>query len=229
MEIEKLRKKKTMVVTLLQRVAALLLLASYASAALVSDWNDSNDVVLKIKHKLGSIKSDASSGKNAAAIEKIEAVEKMLVAWKEHLGKDPAEAAPADAAVADGDSDRVSSVEFNIKVNHTPKSCKRKTAKGDKLKVHYIAKLLPEKKMVDSSFHTGSMPFKFTLGSKDALVPGWNDGLTGMCKGERRDVTIPAALAYGMKGNAKKKVPANADLLFHMELVDFSKGHGGDL
>ena len=35
------------------------------------------------------------------------------------------------------------------------------------------------------------------------------------------------ALAFGADGDAKRKIPANADLLFHMELVEFSRGRGG--
>jgi hypothetical protein len=44
--------------------------------------------------------------------------------------------------------------------------------------------LLPAgtKKMFASSFHTGSTPFKFKLGSSE-VVDGWNRGLLGMCEG----------------------------------------------
>ena len=39
--------------------------------------------------------------------------------------------------------------------------------------------------MFASSFHTGSTPFKFKLGSGE-VIGAWNDGLLGMCEGARR-------------------------------------------
>ena len=53
------------------------------------------------------------------------------------------------------------------------------------MRVHYVGKLLTgTKKMFASSFHTGSTPFKFKLGSSD-VIDAWNRGLLGMCEGVR--------------------------------------------
>eukprot|EP00941_MAST-03F_sp_MAST-3F-sp1_P001910 g1910.t1 len=195
----------------------------FLTTTYAQDYSDPDDVVLKFKHRLGSAKNDVAKGKIASAIEKIEGLEGILQKWKGHL---LAEAEPDNGMKAKkADTDiRTSTVKLHYKVTSSPKKCKKKATKGDKLRVHYIGKLLPEKTMFDSSFHTGSMPYKFTLGGDDVLVEGWNKGLEGMCIGERRDVTIPASLAYGEKG--WKKVPPNADVLFHIELVDLSKGKG---
>jgi len=51
------------------------------------------------------------------------------------------------------------------------------------MRVHYVGKLLTgSKKIFASSFHTGSTPFRFKLGSSE-VVDAWNDGLLGMCEG----------------------------------------------
>ena len=57
-------------------------------------------------------------------------------------------------------------------------------------------------KMFDSSFHTGSLPQKLTLGAKDN-VEAWNKGMQGMCEGERRTIKAPPSMAFGDKGTAK--------------------------
>jgi FKBP-type peptidyl-prolyl cis-trans isomerase len=53
------------------------------------------------------------------------------------------------------------------------------------MRVPYVGKLLTgTKTMFASSFHTGSTPFKFKLGSSD-VIDAWNRGLLGMCEGAR--------------------------------------------
>lgn len=39
----------------------------------------------------------------------------------------------------------------------------------------------------------------FTLGIKEA-IEGWDKGLTNMCVGEKRKLTVPPSLAYGKEG-----------------------------
>lgn len=41
--------------------------------------------------------------------------------------------------------------------------------------------------------------FSFRLGSGE-VIPGWEQGVMGMCVGERRRMVVPPALAYGEKG-----------------------------
>ena len=48
--------------------------------------------------------------------------------------------------------------------------------------------------MFASSFHTGSTPFKFKLGSSEVLE-GWNRGLLGMCEGARAWLGLELAVA----------------------------------
>ena len=87
------------------------------------------------------------------------------------------------------------------------------------MKVHYVGKLISTGKIFASSFHTGSQPFRFVLGSDD-VVPAWNQGLGDMCQGERRRLMVPWNLAYGEKGT--KGVPPYSDVQYDFELVELS-------
>jgi FKBP-type peptidyl-prolyl cis-trans isomerase len=57
-------------------------------------------------------------------------------------------------------------------------------------------------KVFDSSKKRND-PFEFTLG-KGMVIKGWDNGLTGMCPGERRRLTIPSDLGYGDRGSGAR-------------------------
>lgn len=65
--------------------------------------------------------------------------------------------------------------------------------KGDKVKVHYHGKLT-DGTTFDSS--EGRSPLEFEVGSGQ-VIPGFDDGVTGLQVGEKRTVHIPAEQAYG--------------------------------
>ena len=69
----------------------------------------------------------------------------------------------------------------------------------------------------DSSRGRGD-PFVFTLGH-GMVIKGWDLGLTGMCVGEKRRLTIPAEIGYGESG-AGAQIPGGATLHFDVELMD---------
>ena len=54
-----------------------------------------------------------------------------------------------------------------------------------------------------------------------ALIPGFLEGLQQMQKGGKYKLYIPADKAYGDSPPPGSNIPANADLVFEMELVDF--------
>ncbi len=63
-------------------------------------------------------------------------------------------------------------------------------------------------------------PFEFTLGKKE-VMPGWEEGLSGMKVGGTRKLTIPPQLAYGKEG-AGDTIPPNETLTFEVELLAVS-------
>lgn len=105
--------------------------------------------------------------------------------------------------------------ELQIGVKHKPESCDIQAHKGDKIKVHYRGKLT-DGTVFDSSFERGD-PIEFELGSGQ-VIKGWDQGILGMCVGEKRKLKIPAKLGYGDQG-APPSIPGGATLIFDTELV----------
>lgn len=59
-------------------------------------------------------------------------------------------------------------------------------------------------------------PLSFALGTGQ-VIKGWDEGLTGMCIGDKRTLTIQPEYGYGARGVGP--IPANAVLIFETELV----------
>lgn len=55
------------------------------------------------------------------------------------------------------------------------------------------------------------------------MIRGWDQGLQGMCVGEKRILTIPPELAYGEQG-AGEVIPPKATLTFEVECVAIEDG-----
>jgi peptidylprolyl isomerase len=87
---------------------------------------------------------------------------------------------------------------------------------GQHVKVDYTGWLTNGKKF-DSSVGTGK-PFDFLLGGGQ-VIKGWDEGVAGMKVGGKRQLRIPANLAYGEKGYPGV-IPANSILIFDVQLVD---------
>jgi len=85
---------------------------------------------------------------------------------------------------------------------------------GDPVTVNYVGVLGKTGKVFESSFKRE--PFKFTLG-KGEVIKGWDKGIVGMKVGGRRELVIPAELAYGKAGSAK--IPGNETLIFVVDLL----------
>lgn len=88
---------------------------------------------------------------------------------------------------------------------------------GQMVKVHYTGKLL-DGTVFDSSVERGQ-PFQFPLGVGQ-VIPGWDEGIQLMSKGEKGVLYIPYFLAYGDRAAGDKIVPFS-NLMFEVELIDF--------
>lgn len=85
---------------------------------------------------------------------------------------------------------------------------------GKMVSVFYVGKLKSNNKQFDST--TQGPGFKFRLG-KGEVIKGWDVGLSGMKVGGKRRITIPAHMAYGIKGSPPA-IPPNSTLVFDVEL-----------
>lgn len=103
-----------------------------------------------------------------------------------------------------------------IRILNKPESCNRTTMASDFIRYHYNGTLLSGEAF-DSSCSRNST-YDTYLGQGD-LIKGMDEGLLGMCVGERRVIIVPPFLAYGESGHGTK-VPPQATLVFEVLLVD---------
>jgi peptidylprolyl isomerase len=87
---------------------------------------------------------------------------------------------------------------------------------GDKVSMQYTGLTWSTSVEFDTSWDDGK-PYTLTLGKGD-VIKGWDEGIVGMRKGGRRELTIPAELAYGAQGSPPKIGP-NECLRFIIDLV----------
>lgn len=91
-----------------------------------------------------------------------------------------------------------------------------KPVDGQNVKVHYTGRLL-DGTVFDSSVERGE-PIEFPLGV-GYVIPGWDEGIKLMSKGEKGVLYIPYYLAYGERDMGK--IAPFSNLIFEVELVDF--------
>ena len=108
-------------------------------------------------------------------------------------------------------------LQIGIKKKVTEEECIA-AKNGDQLKMEYTGKLYDDGTQFDSS--VGRAPFEFTLGAGQ-VIKGWDQGLLGMCVGEKRKLTIPPHLGYGDRG-AGAAIPGGATLVFDVELLSIA-------
>ncbi|MDD2192468.1 MAG: FKBP-type peptidyl-prolyl cis-trans isomerase [Bacteroidales bacterium] len=107
-----------------------------------------------------------------------------------------------------------------------------KPKEGDKAKVHYIGKFT-DGKLFDTSVEEAAKaanvfqqgrpyePLEFIIG-KRKMIPGFEEAVKMMNKGEKAIVLIPSNLAYGPDGRGE--ILPSSPLIFELELVEIEKG-----
>ena len=88
---------------------------------------------------------------------------------------------------------------------------------GQMVQVHYTGKLL-DGTVFDSSVERGE-PISIPIGVGQ-VIPGWDEGIQMMSKGEKGVLYIPYYLAYGDR-QAGDKITPYSNLVFEVELIDF--------
>ena len=87
---------------------------------------------------------------------------------------------------------------------------------GQTVTVDYTGKLM-DGKVFDSSVGKPGPKFQVT-GGQGAVIPGWEQALAMMKKGEKAIFYIPSNLAYGEQGGGP--IPPFSSLIFEMEVLD---------
>ncbi|MFK4068912.1 FKBP-type peptidyl-prolyl cis-trans isomerase [Streptomyces sp. NPDC029674] len=88
---------------------------------------------------------------------------------------------------------------------------------GDRVKVHYVGVAFSTGEEFDASWNRGT-PLEFQLGAGQ-VISGWDQGVQGMKVGGRRELTIPAHLAYGDRGAGAGRIAPGETLIFVCDLV----------
>lgn len=128
------------------------------------------------------------------------------------------EEAVAESSQKDNDTKGENTMTNELKFTDTVVGTGDEAKKGDTVEVHYVGTLLDGKKF-DSS-RDRNQTFSFTIG-QGRVIKGWDEGVPGMKVGGKRELTIPADMAYGSRGVGS--IPANSTLKFEVELVSIKK------
>jgi peptidylprolyl isomerase len=86
---------------------------------------------------------------------------------------------------------------------------------GDQVTVQYVGVGYDSEEEFDSSWSRNE-PFAFGLGAGE-VIKGWDQGVAGMKVGGRRELIIPASLAYGPEGTGP--IGPNETLIFVIDLL----------
>ena len=107
-------------------------------------------------------------------------------------------------------------IPFDLGIEDIVEGDGAEATKGSKVAVHYVGVAFTTGEEFDASWSRGDA-FKFTLG-KGHVIPGWDEGVTGMKVGGRRKLTIPSAMAYGARG-AGAAIKPHEPLVFVVDLL----------
>ncbi|KAJ8414348.1 hypothetical protein AAFF_G00052180 [Aldrovandia affinis] len=107
----------------------------------------------------------------------------------------------------------------DIQITHKPEECNLTSSGDDLIHYHYNCSLMDGTLLFSSMDYEN--PQEAVLGA-DKVIDGLDEGLRGMCVGEKRVLIIPPHLGHGENGASG--VPGSAVLHFELELVEIQKG-----
>ena len=115
---------------------------------------------------------------------------------------------------------------LKIEVLETPEKCDKVAKYGDNVAIEYRG-TLEDGKLFSGTDILGQYgpvihPFEFQLGLGEVIM-GWDEGIMGMCVGEKRRLTVPPELGYGSQG-AGSLIPGGATTYYYVELISAVKG-----
>ncbi|MGK4579864.1 FKBP-type peptidyl-prolyl cis-trans isomerase [Kitasatospora sp. HPMI-4] len=87
---------------------------------------------------------------------------------------------------------------------------------GAVVEVHYVGVTFETGEEFDASWNR-NQTFRFPLGA-GRVIKGWDQGVQGMKVGGRRELIIPAHLAYGNQ-SPSPLIPAGSTLIFVVDLL----------
>jgi FKBP-type peptidyl-prolyl cis-trans isomerase len=97
----------------------------------------------------------------------------------------------------------------------------RTVAVGNKVTVHATGSVKETGYKFWSTKDAGQKPFEFPAGL-GRVITGWDQGVLGMQINEVRLLEIPATEGYGPGGFPAWKIPANATLIFEIEVLSIA-------
>jgi len=118
------------------------------------------------------------------------------------------------AAIEEGPAEY--ELDGGIKIKILERGTGPEVFRGDDVLVHYRGRLLESGTEFDSSYAAGA-PRVIPTGA-GSVIPGLKRGLVGLRWGTRAEITIPADLGYGERGNPPA-IPGGADLCFEVHVI----------
>ncbi len=135
---------------------------------------------------------------------------------KEKKPKVDAAPAPIELKLAEGFTKTASGLQYKILTAGTGLIM---PMEGDKVKVHFIEMLMNGEVLEDTWKKNTPWDLKVTSGS---AIPGFLEALRLMKVGDKMEIIVPSALAYG--NQQAGPVPPNSNLKFIMELLETTEG-----
>jgi peptidylprolyl isomerase len=147
-----------------------------------------------------------------------------LVVWQQVTAKDPAttvikdDASKKETNVLQGtkltDFTPIETID-SLRSLDTKIGTGKEASKDSTVTVHYTGAVAATGTIFQSSLDTGQ-PASFPL---NGVIAGWQEGIPGMKEGGTRRLLIPAEKAYGANPPQGSGIPANADLVFDVEMI----------